>query len=138
MVSYRATATDRFDSRVEATPVAVSQCRTAFEQWLRDTGTTGDTVHELSIVFSELVTNAVEASPAAHPHVEASAWTEDGSIVLRVANPVTPAPVTEPDLDDPLRTGGRGLLIVRAYTDTLTTELANKTLVIRCARRISA
>lgn len=133
------TEIDRFDTRVDATRVAVAGSRTEFEHWLRSTEADESTIHELTVVLSELLANAVEASPGAHQEIRASAWSDDGSIVLRVANPILPTapPVTEPDLDDPLRTGGRGLLIVRAYTDAVEIAGEDGTLVIRCERRIS-
>lgn len=130
---------DRFDTHVDATAGAVADARTAFERWLRGTEASEDTVHELTVVFSELVANAVDASPGVHQEIEAVAWTEGGNIVLRVANPVTSSavPVMEPDLSDPLRTGGRGLLIVRAYTDSVEVESDDGTIAICCARRIA-
>lgn len=138
MVPHRATEVDEFGSLVDATPLAAARIRTDFEHWVRSTRASEDTVQELAIVISELVANAVHATPTGPQQIEASAWTEDGTIVLRIANPITPSsvPVNGPDLDDPLRTGGRGLLIVRAYTDVLRTELADGTLAIRCERRI--
>lgn len=139
MAGQGTTEVEAFESRVDAELLAVSQSRIAFEGWVRTTQVSEDVVQELSIVFSELMANAVHAMPSVHDQIEASAWTEGASIVVRIANPVTPSspPVTGPDLDDPLRTGGRGLLIVRAYTDTLKTELTNGTIAIRCERRIS-
>ncbi len=136
---HRTTETDRFHSRVDATSVAVAQSRAAFEGWLRNTDAGESTVVELTVAFSELVANAVEASPGADQGIEAAAWTEDGSVVFSVANPIMPSapPSTEPDFGDPLRTGGRGLLIVRAYTDTLEIEGDRETIAIRCQRRIT-
>ena len=46
------------------------------------------------------------------------------------------ADVARWDLDDPLRGGGRGLLIVRAYTDTMEIDSVGGTVVVRCARRV--
>lgn len=138
MVTQRATEIERFHAHVDADPMAVSESRVPFEQWLADTGASEDTVHELAIVFSELVTNAVHASSGASDQIDASAWIEDGKIVVRVVNPVTPTSrsVDLPDLSDPLRTGGRGLLIVRAYTDVLRTEIVDGNIAVRCERRI--
>lgn len=140
MVHERTTAVEGFDSRVAATALAASQTRDAFEVWMHTTQADENTMHELSIVFSEVMANAVRASPTVHHRIEASSWVEDGKIVLRIANLIvaSSAPVTGPDLDDPLRTGGRGLLIVRAYTDTVRTELVGDTIAIRCERRISS
>lgn len=139
MAPYRRTQIDRFHTPVVAAASAVAESRAAFEGWIATTGASADAVHEMTVVFSELVANAVDASPNADHQIEASAWTEDGTVVLRIANATTPAarPVSTPDLSDPLRTGGRGLMIVRAYTDTLKVESADGTIAIRCERRIS-
>lgn len=138
MAAHRATDVDEFHTLVGGARVAVSESRAAFEGWLRDTEASEDTVEELMVVFSELVSNAVRASSGGSDDVAASAWTEPGKIVLRVANPVlsSSAPVSQPDLADPLRTGGRGLVIVRAYTDDLATEFDDETIAIRCERRL--
>lgn len=138
MVTQRATEIERFHARVGADVMAVSESRLPFEQWLTETGADEDTVQELAIVFSELVTNAVQASSGPGGQIDASAWTDDGRVILRVANPVdrSSTSIDLPDLDDPLRTGGRGLLIVRAYTDVLRTEIVDGTIAVRCERRL--
>ena len=140
MAAQPTTETERFHTHLDPTSVAVADSRTAFEDWLTSTGAGEDAVEELVVVFSELVANAVEASADASGQIEASAHADWGKIVLRVSNPVMPtsAPVSQPDLGDPLRTGGRGLVIIRAYTDTLRTELEDGTIVIHCERRISS
>lgn len=139
MVPHRTTEIDRFDVRADASPVVVAQSRSAFEEWVRSTPADEDAVEELLVVFSELVANAVHASPTPQHEIEAAAWIEDErTIVLRVANHIVPATtkVAGPDLGDPLRTNGRGLLIVRAYTDTVRTEVTDDTIAIRCERRL--
>lgn len=137
MAAQRTTEIERFHDRLDPTSVALSESRAAFEGWLSGTAVGEDVAEDLMVVFSELVANAVRASAAASGQVEASAWAEPGKIVLRVANPVeqAAAPVSQPDLADPLRTGGRGLVIIRAYTDTLRTEVHDETIVIHCERR---
>lgn len=63
MAGQHTTQVEGFESRIEASLLAVSQTRTGFEGWVRTTPASEDVVDELSIVFSELMTNAVHASP---------------------------------------------------------------------------
>jgi anti-sigma regulatory factor (Ser/Thr protein kinase) len=128
-----------FQSPVEATPSAVTPCRRRFSAWLRECDVDEDLVAELTIVFSELLSNAVKASRGAEREVRTRADLERGRVVIEVCNPVadTRGAVDRWDLGDPLRAGGRGLVIVRAYTDDVEIELRDDSLVVRCSRRMS-
>lgn len=89
-------------------------------------------------MFSELVSNAARAAARVDDVPQIDAWTEpDDSVVLEVSNAVPPgeSPVTHWDLDDPLRAGGRGLVIVRAYTDVVEVDAEDHTVTVRCRRR---
>lgn len=137
-MAHCATQTDPFEVLLRTTADAVPNLRQAFEKWLHDAGVGDEPAGELSVVFSELVTNAIQASNGAGQEIEVAAWTEEGKVMLCVANPISrsSAPVTIYDLDDPFRTGGRGLLIVRAFTDAMTIEFDDGSIVVRCERRI--
>ena len=137
-MAHCATQTDPFEVLLRVTADAFPHLRQAFEKWLHDAGVDAETADELSVVFSELVTNAIQASSGASPEIEVAAWAEDDKVVLCVANPFSRSstPVTIYDLDDPFRTGGRGLLIVRAYTDALSIEFDDGSIVVRCERRL--
>ena len=128
-----------FESPVEATPSAVTPCRKRFAAWLRECDVDEDLVGELTIVFSELLSNAVKASRGAEREVQTRAGLERGRVIIEVCNPVarSRSDVDRWDLDDPLRAGGRGLVIVRAYTDDVEIELRDESLVVRCSRRMS-
>lgn len=119
-----------FPARVDALP---SQ-RHGFTGWLRAMGVHGDVADDLHVVFSELTTNAVHGSPDDAALVDVRAAYQDGEVVLDVRN------TTETDgygarrwdLDDALREGGRGLLIVQALVDELDVRRAGRDLAVRC------
>lgn len=127
----------RFARPLPADTTAIPAARRAFEGWLHENGASADDVHDLAVVLSELASNAaLGAAPGTTAHIEASV--EGGSVQLEVRNQVDriDEDALRWDLDDPLRGGGRGLLIVRAYTDTLEVDSAGGTVIVRCSRRL--
>jgi anti-sigma regulatory factor (Ser/Thr protein kinase) len=118
----------------------IGQARHRFLRWLGQTEVDPETVEELAVVFSELAANAVAASPAG-TRAHLRAYGDDTAIVLEAVNG---SPRTNerlggtPDLTDPLRPGGRGLLIVKAYMDTVQVEPADHAngtgILVRCRR----
>ena len=124
----------RLAPELDAVPIA----RRAFEGWLRSADVTDEDVHDLTVVLSELAANAVNgAAPGTQPEVEA--WLEGSVLHLDVANHVDDAgDVRRWDLDDQLRGGGRGLLIVRAYTDSMEIDTDHGRVWVRCTRRLEA
>lgn len=95
-----------------------------------------DVVIDLEVVTSELLANAVAASePDAEVHVGMSG--DDTWLVLEVANVAAqgPPPASGWDYDDPIRAGGRGLVIVRALTDRVEVESRAPWTVVRCTLR---
>lgn len=108
----------RFERRLPAEPAAIGPARAALARWLVEQELADDTVDDLLVVFSELVANAVAATVAGD-HVEVLAEAVGDEVVIEVRNgrehgAAAPA---EWDLDDPLRGGGRGLVLVRAFLD---------------------
>lgn len=134
-----ATSDDAFQTSFPPRTDAMARARRAFGAWLRRR-TQGDAVDELEIVFSELAANAVDASPDGAEEVTGRAWCEGTELVLDLVNRTDPdAAVPAPgwDLDDPLRTGGRGLVITEALVDSVEVTLApGQRLVVRCRRRL--
>lgn len=117
----------------------LAKTRHRFSDWLEAAQVPEDDASDLAVAFSELVTNAAAASRETAEPVSSRAWIEDDTLVLEVANTVTgPDGVTTTrwDLDDPLRTGGRGLLIVQAFTDDLEIDVRGRTLIVRCRRHL--
>ena len=134
--------TDVFAVRFDAHVHAVPETRRRFVGWMRDADIDADLIDDLEVVFSELAANAVAASPEPTDEVRARCQVDEGVLVLQVSNRAVEGgvvPVTTPDLDDPLRPNGRGLLIARAVVDTVDIEVEPPDrVVVRCSRRLSA
>lgn len=129
-----------FISNFAAHVLSVPEGRRAFVAWMRTTSEVdGETVEDLEVVFSELAANAVAASPDPADEVRVRAEVDAGMLVLEVSNRTADPermPRT-PDLDDPLRSNGRGLLIARAFVDSVDVELEQPDrLLVRCCRRL--
>ena len=125
-----------FSTDLATSPAACASSRAAFVRWLTAAGVHDGPRDELAVVFSELVANATKAAAGSDRSPEASAWTESDSVMIEVANPVpaaTPAPHRW-DFGDPLRAGGRGLMVVRAYTDDISVSATDQMVTVRCRR----
>lgn len=115
---------------------SLSGARSEFAAWLDEAGFDDERIDELSVAFSELVANAVRESPddGAPPGVQAGF--DGDNLVLEVSNEVAEtsaaAVKADWDLNDPLRTGGRGLLLVSAFVDEIEVDVVDARLVIRC------
>ena len=128
---------ERLELTVDAATAAASAARFELVEWLEVNDADEVAVEELAVVISELVSNAVRACrPGTNPSV--SAWIEDEDVFLEVGNTLRPdaAAHTDWDLDDTLRHGGRGLLLVRAFVDDLEVEpdMSTEGVVFRCRR----
>lgn len=132
--------TDDFVTSVPARTDALGGVRRAFGAWLQGSRADAEVRQDLAVVLSELTANAVTASPSGASDVRVSAWRDECDVVLEVGNRCSPAegPAERWDLDDPLRSGGRGLQIVRAFVDALEiTPGDGSSLVVRCRRKLS-
>lgn len=129
---------DTFQTSFAPSSEALAPARRSFSDWLhRRTG--DDVADELEVVFSELAANAVHGSPTGADEVTSRAWYEDDVLVIDITNRTEPSGPTESrwDLDDPLRTGGRGLVIAQAFVDSMEVTLEpGQRLLVRCRRRI--
>lgn len=133
------TEATEFSSMVEPDTAEVAKTRHRFCAWLQQAKVPDEDASDLATAFSELVTNAAAASRGTTEPVTSRAWIEADTVVLEVANTVTsPADfrVSRWDLDDPLRPGGRGLMIVQAFTDDLEIDVRGRTLLVRCRRHV--
>jgi anti-sigma regulatory factor (Ser/Thr protein kinase) len=136
--AHPTTTPEVFDTAFPARTDAVGTARRAFADWLRRR-TRGDVVIEMEIVFSELAANAVDASPRENDEIRGRAWCDGPDLIMDLTNraDATSAQVPRWDLDDPLRTGGRGLVITEAFVDSVEVALEpGQRLVVRCRRRI--
>lgn len=126
-----------FAWRLDAAAGSISEARHAFESWLRELVPVDDDVHDMTVVLSELASNAASgAAEGTAPEIRAHVAGDD--LHLEVLNRVhdDASGVARWDLDDPLRGGGRGLLIVRAYTDSLEIDTVDGAVRVRCVRRL--
>jgi anti-sigma regulatory factor (Ser/Thr protein kinase) len=133
--------THAFSSSYPASDRSIAHARQEVTDWLRShVADDGDVVDELAVVVSELVTNAIRATDGSRDTVTVAVRIEGGAILLEVCNPsATWVDVDRRwDLDDPLRLGGRGLLIVRSLVDDVTVEVDPDavTTSVRCRREL--
>jgi anti-sigma regulatory factor (Ser/Thr protein kinase) len=127
-------STRRFAARRVPSVGALASVREAFVEWLAGVTTSEDKIEDLSVVISELGANAVRGTPEGRDAATVAAWVEDNLLVLEVANHVEEITVPDADwnLEDPLRTGGRGLLLVSAFVDDVHVDVEGDLLIIRC------
>jgi len=128
-----------FSSSYPADTATLGPARQELVAWLGSRDIDGDLAWEVSVVLSELLANAVHATAGSRDHVGVAAHVTAGVLVLEVCNPR--ATWVEPDerwdLDDPLRVGGRGLLIVRSLVDDVEVEHDPAgTTTVRCRIRV--
>lgn len=122
-----------------ASLAALAAVREDFAEWLRGVGASEEKVEDLSVVISELGANAVRGTPDGRDAATAAAWVDDQRrVVVEVANHVEDitVPPADWDLEDPLRTGGRGLLLVSAFVDDVQVEAEGDLLIIRCTTAV--
>ena len=99
-------------------PSTVACARGVLDAFLTLTGTTQKCRDELAVIISEACANAVEHSEPGSV-VDISVDVEDHECVLEVGNggDIAGVEIRWPPAD-PLRIGGRGLLLVAALADT--------------------
>ena len=131
-------STRRFPPRHVTSLAALAAVRESFVEWLGGVTTSEERIEDLSVVISELGANAVRGTPPGADPATVTAWAEDRSVVLEVANRVEDLTIPDADwdFDDPLRTGGRGLLLVSAFVDDVSVEVEGDLLVIRCTTQL--
>jgi anti-sigma regulatory factor (Ser/Thr protein kinase) len=131
-------AEETFRTSFPARTDALARARRAFADWLCPRADE-EVATELEIVFSELAANAVDASPDDGDQVTGTAWCDGSDLVLDLANRADPTAAGGDgwDLEDPLRAGGRGLVIAEAFIDSMEVRLEpGQRLVVRCRRQL--
>lgn len=129
-----------FAWKLGADPGSIGEARQAFITWLQQVSSDDELLQDMSVVISELASNALDGGDPGSPVAEVRADL-DGDVLQLVVSNRLPDGVTDIrhwDLDDPLRGGGRGLMIVRAYTDSLAVDSTGGTVSVRCTRRLDA
>lgn len=118
---------------------ALAGARHQFCRWLQGTPVSEHLWGEFAVAFSELTANAVGAAGDALLAVRTRAWCEGTDVVLEVVNaaPGSSGPMRRWNLQDRLRSGGRGLGIVQALVDSVEVDRdARGHLVMRCRRSL--
>lgn len=121
-----------------ATPESLPRVRHAFVDWCTDRRIDDQTIDELAVVVSELCTNAVEASPSPDSPIHLVASISDDRMVVEVRDrgPGFDQGIPErPPAPSVLR--GRGLVIVRALVDELSTGRDGSWTVMRAERPLA-
>lgn len=131
--------TGRLQVTVDPALAAATEARIQFVRWLSGQDADPETIEELAVVVSELMSNAVRASrPRSSPSM--TAWLDGADLVLEVGNSLTPesAAVLDWDDSDALRGAGRGLLLVQSFVDEfhVIPDHDGHSIVIRCRRRL--
>jgi len=113
-----------FAASYPADTSVIGEARRGFTAWLRRWVPDEDVIDDLALVLSELLANAVRATSRTAARVQVLACADGRDVVLEVRNARTDWVDVESrwDLSDPLRAGGRGLLIVETLVDTLAVE----------------
>jgi len=130
-----------FSSSYPADTAAIGTARRQVVHWLTADAHVGDDVaSELAVVLSELLANAVRAADAPDDAIGVALHLDRGAVILEVCNPQARWIEADRrwDMDDPLRAGGRGLLIVRSLVDDLEVDVDADaaTTTVRCRVRL--
>ena len=131
---------DDLSITLPADPALIHDVRERFaawlDSWLEDDAT--ELRNDLTVVLSELLANAAAAAPDDDAALVVHACWDGDDVVVEVSNPVAPwvDAAVRWDLNDPLRAGGRGLLIVRALVDEVDVlqDLTGNVTTLRCRR----
>lgn len=126
-----------FEHRLSQSMAAVSVSRGLLREWLVRVPVDDDAVHDLLLAATELCANAVEHASWQRGGVVVRARTEGADVVLEVEDDggglSWPLHVLDPP--DPTADHGRGLWLVRTFTDEVTPETSGDRTLIRCVKR---
>lgn len=115
---------------------ALAEMRQEVRTWLTDSPTRPDVIDELVLAIEELSTNAIEAAEGGLIQLDAR---HDGSAFHVAVSNVGHAPddlSRDPGEPDLLLDRGRGLAIVRAFTDSLAIVNVDGRTVARAVRLV--
>jgi anti-sigma regulatory factor (Ser/Thr protein kinase) len=130
-----------FNRRFRADTTQLAGPRTAFDDWLHAHGVAADVVSDLTIVFSELTSNAVASARSPTEQVEARAEMLGDDVIIEVENARSDRTFSLDmlgEIDDPLRGSGRGLMIVAAFVDNVAVSAPtdSRGFTVRCRRTV--
>jgi anti-sigma regulatory factor (Ser/Thr protein kinase) len=124
--------------RLPASVQAVPTARHKVARWLSHARVDSEVRDELALVVTELVTNAVEASPGPSASIEIQVRFGAGpAIILQVADEGSGFDLSQqPALPTERAVRGRGLPIVHALMDELTVERRGDHTVVEVSRAL--
>ena len=126
-----------FEHRLSRSMAAVSVSRGLLREWLTRVPVDADAIHDLLLAATELCANAVEHATWQGAGVVMRARTEGSDVVLEVEDDggglSWPMLALEPP--DPRAEHGRGLWLVRTFTDQVAPVVLGDRTVIRCVKR---
>lgn len=126
-----------FEHNLSPSMAAVSVSRGLLREWLIRVPVEADAVHDLLLAATELCANAVEHASWEAGGVAIRAYVEGADVVMEVEDDGGglhwPHLALEPP--DPRAEHGRGLWLVRTFTDEVAPETAGTRTVIRCVKR---
>ena len=126
-----------FEHHLSPSMAAVSVSRGLLRDWLTRVPVDPDAVHDLLLAATELCANAVEHASWEGGGVVVRAHTDGADVVLEVEDDGGglhwPLLASEPP--DPQAEHGRGLWLVRTFTDEVTPDTAGARTIIRCVKR---
>lgn len=125
--------------RLRATTSSVPTARHTLRDWLREVAVPGEVVDDLCLAVTELVTNAVEASPTSAAEVSIQAVYADPDIYLEVVDHGGGFSLSSGSFDEPgpQSIRGRGLPIVQALVDLVAVERRDGTTKVVATRRLA-
>jgi len=125
-----------FEYRFSPNLAAVPLVRGSLADWLDHQPIDGEDVEDLLLVASELATNAVRHAGGAPTGLSLRARAADDAVVIEVEDDGGEAILHWNDLErpEPEAEKGRGLWLVEALTDELTTETRGGRTLVRCVK----
>lgn len=131
-----ATVLGPFEHRLSWSMAAVSVSRGLLREWLTRVPVDADAIHDLLLAATELCANAVEHATWQGSGVVVRARTEGADVVLEVEDDggglSWPMLALEPP--DPEAEHGRGLWLVRTFTDEVGPVIMGDRTLIRCVK----
>lgn len=131
-------ATAPFEVEFAARLDSIPRARQELREWLRSGSVPSPICEELALVVTELVTNAVEASPSPAARVEVWARLGGGKVVLRVSDEGQgfETEIEANELPGLSTERGRGLPIVSALMDEVIVHRNGTHTVVEVARSL--
>ena len=126
-----------FEHRFTPNAAGISLARHLLEDWLVRVPVERIAADDILLVASELCSNAVRHATGKPGGVVLRAWIEGADVVLEVEDDGGGMswPEVLDEMPDPEAEQGRGLFIVQAFSDEVTSEMGEQQTVVRAVKR---